>query len=47
MFKCLKDYKLRVEDVITLLDREQGGPENIHDHNIRFHRYFFIENFKA
>ena len=36
-FKCLKEYKLNVKDAITLLDREQGGPDNVEEHGIRFH----------
>jgi len=35
--ECLRQYNLKVNHTITLLDREQGGPENVHDHNIRFH----------
>ncbi len=33
----LRENNLRVFDVITLLDREQGGPENTRDNNINFH----------
>ena len=40
--KCLKDYKLNVKDAITLLDREQGGPDNIDEHGIKFHRYICL-----
>jgi orotate phosphoribosyltransferase len=36
-FKCLKKYNLNVKDAITLLDREQGGPENVNEHGIQFH----------
>ena len=36
--ECLKDYKLEVRDAIALLDREQGGPANVNEHDIQFHR---------
>jgi hypothetical protein len=29
-----------VKDAITLLDREQGGPQNVTDHEVALHRYF-------
>lgn len=35
--QCLKEYKLQVKDSICLLDREQGGPDNVNDHGIHFH----------
>ena len=28
---------MNCKDSITLLDREQGGPENVNEHGIRFH----------
>jgi len=34
---CLREYKLCVKDAITLLDRGQGGSENIEDHGINYH----------
>merc|ERR1712122_13396 len=33
----LKTQNLRVSDVITLLDRQQGGPKNTKKHGINFH----------
>jgi uridine monophosphate synthetase len=35
--ECLKEYHLRVKDAITILDREQGGPENVNESGIKFH----------
>ena len=35
--ECIKEYKLKVKDAITLLDREQGGPQNVLDHEVNFH----------
>ena len=33
----MKEYNLNVKDAITLLDREQGGPDNVDEHGIKFH----------
>lgn len=30
---------MNITDSLALLDREQGGSENINDHGIRFHRF--------
>lgn len=35
--ESLRQYKLNVNHTIALLDREQGGHENVRDHNINFH----------
>ena len=39
--KGLRENDLRVLDVITLLDRQQGGPENAKDHGVNFHSSVF------
>ena len=33
----MRETGFQVLDVITLLDRQQGGPENAENHNIKFH----------
>jgi hypothetical protein len=38
----MTEYKLKVKDAITLLDREQGGPQNVTDHDVTLHRFLFI-----
>lgn len=35
--KGMRENDIQVTDVITLLDRQQGGPENTKDYGINFH----------
>jgi uridine monophosphate synthetase len=38
----LKKNGIQINDAIVLLDREQGGKENIQKHGVQLHRYLFM-----
>jgi hypothetical protein len=40
--KCISEYKLKVKDAITLLDREQGGSQNVTEHDVTLHRFIYF-----
>lgn len=39
----LNAEKLRVTDVVVLIDRQQGGPENCLKHGVKCHSAFTLE----
>lgn len=41
-FKSLRDNQIQVTEAIVLLDREQGGFDNVQTHGVKLHRFLVI-----